>query len=573
VSEDNASNRRSRGRFEDADDYTVLNHQAITASNPGSSAWSTRESMIALPPGTRLFEYEITGIVGQGGFGIVYHALDKVLQRRVAIKEYLPSGMAVRSEAGAVTLGSQRHASAFEAGLSSFVNEAKLLARFDHPSLVKVFRFWEANGTAYMVMPLYEGVTLKQHLQENRGQVSQRWLQSLLESLLDALEHLHRAHVYHRDIAPDNILILEDGRPLLLDLGAARQRIGEVTRAMTVIVKPGYAPIEQYAEDLSLEQGAWTDIYALSAVAYFAMTEVVPPPSVSRLVSDSLQSLQRLAPDGYKRAFLQAIDRGLSVRPEGRPQSIAEFRALLRQTQPPRDSNRSKAQSSQPLPWWYLVAAVALVVIIIAGVALWPRTPEPATPLANAPPPLPQQQAPAPPPRGPFAPQTALQEVLSGQTPGYRVVASAVKSRIAIDDPIQFEVHTARAGYLYLILLDTENKLYMLFPNGIDQNNRLAANEHAALPRTGWTLIATPPPGINRILAVVSDTPREFSGIGLIPAGNFYEVPLETARGLYSVHQHPWPFLAGQPVCGQANCEDAFGAAMFTVEVLAKGQR
>jgi serine/threonine protein kinase len=145
----------SRPTTSGADQSTRIDASAITTATP-MPGWSYGVGSTQLRAGTRLYEYEVTGVIGQGGFGIVYRAQDRVLGRSVAIKEYLPATMALRSDTGGVTLASQAHVNAFEAGLSSFVNEARLLAQFDHPALVKVFRFWEANGTAYMVMPLYE---------------------------------------------------------------------------------------------------------------------------------------------------------------------------------------------------------------------------------------------------------------------------------------------------------------------------------------------------------------------------------------------------------------------------------
>lgn len=184
-----------------------------------------------LPPGTRLGEFEIQRVLGSGGFGVVYLALDHTLERRVAVKEYMPSALAVRGADHALSLRPGADAGAFELGLRSFVNEARLLARFDHPSLVKVHRFWEANGTAYMAMPYYQGRTLQEARREMGEPPDEAWLRRLINPLLGALECLHREQVYHRDIAPDNILLLDDehgegdGRPVLLDLGAARRVI------------------------------------------------------------------------------------------------------------------------------------------------------------------------------------------------------------------------------------------------------------------------------------------------------------------------------------------------------------
>ncbi|MEO8751276.1 MAG: protein kinase [Casimicrobiaceae bacterium] len=281
----------------------------------------------SLPVGTRVGDFEVVGIVGEGGFSFVYEAFDHTLHRRVALKEYMPNALASRLDGRAVGIRSKRYESTFVAGLKSFVNEARLLAQFDHPALVKVFRFWEQNDTAYMVMPLYEGRTLKDVLREHPNP-NEAWLKAVFAPLLDALEILHTVHCYHRDIAPDNILVLDNGSPLLLDFGAARRIIGEQTQAVTVILKPGYAPIEQYADDPALKQGPWTDIYAMSAVLRLAITGKAPATSVTRIVSDPLRPLAETV-SGYGKEFLQAIDRGLAVRPEERPQTVAEFRQAL----------------------------------------------------------------------------------------------------------------------------------------------------------------------------------------------------------------------------------------------------
>ena len=167
----------------------------------------------------------------------------------------MPSSMASRVNASAtVMVKSDRHQETFKAGLKSFVNEARLLARFDHPSLVKVYRFWEENGTAYMVMPYYEGPTLKSALAAMGKVPDEAALRAWLRPLLDALSVMHAAQCFHRDIAPDNILLTATG-PLLLDFGAARRVIGDMTHALTVVLKPGYAPIEQYGDVATMTQG------------------------------------------------------------------------------------------------------------------------------------------------------------------------------------------------------------------------------------------------------------------------------------------------------------------------------
>ncbi|MGW8392284.1 SUMF1/EgtB/PvdO family nonheme iron enzyme [Pseudoduganella sp. HUAS MS19] len=289
-----------------------------------------RVSPHALAPGTMLAEFEIRSVVGQGGFGIVYRAYDHSLGREVALKEYMPVSFAGRQDNTHVTILSEHYAEAFRIGLQSFVKEAQLLAKFDHPSLVKVYRFWEDNGTGYMAMPFYDAPTLKQLLKLERAAFTdEAWLKKFLGQILDALEVLHDKRCYHRDIAPDNILMIEGRTPLLLDFGAARHVIGDVTQTLTVILKPGYAPIEQYGDMNHISHGPWTDLYALASVAYYIITESVPPAAMSRLLSDSMVPLAVSARGRYSTTFLEALDAALNLRPEHRPQSVAQFRTML----------------------------------------------------------------------------------------------------------------------------------------------------------------------------------------------------------------------------------------------------
>lgn len=286
-----------------------------------------------LPAGFRLQEFVIEGLIGEGGFSIVYLARDTRLQRHVALKEYIPTSLALRDTDHHVRVRLQEHRRTFELGLRSFVNEAQLLAAFDHPSLIRVYRFWEENGTAYMVMPYVQAPTLKHWLTVHRAPLDEAWLRTLFLSLIDALELIHADRCYHRDIAPDNILLLGDAtaapRPLLLDFGAARRMISDATQTLTVMLKPGYAPIEQYADNGGARQGPWTDIYALCSVMYAAIMRKAPAPSVSRIIDDEVVPLSRIAAGLYSPQLLSAIDAGMAVRPEQRPQSAAALRALL----------------------------------------------------------------------------------------------------------------------------------------------------------------------------------------------------------------------------------------------------
>jgi len=286
----------------------------------------------ALPAGTRLGEFEIQHVVGVGGFGIVYRAQDHALQRVVALKEYLPVTLAGRGQGQQVSMRSSAHAETFGVGLRSFVNEARLLAQFDHPALLKVYRFWEDNGTAYMVMPFYEGSTLHATRRAMAGPPAEAWMRALLEPLLGALELMHGAQVFHRDIAPDNIILRPDGSPVLLDFGAARRVISDRTQTLTAILKPNFAPIEQYAESTQFKQGPWTDLYALGAVVVFCATGRPPAPASVRVLHDELVPLPQLVRQGllpWSERMAQAWQATLCIKPGGRPQSVAGLRLLL----------------------------------------------------------------------------------------------------------------------------------------------------------------------------------------------------------------------------------------------------
>jgi serine/threonine protein kinase len=304
----------------------------ITAGTPVTSPATGITDAGLLPVGSRLAEFEVTRVIGQGGFGVVYEAWDHTLERVVAIKEYLPTSLSTRQNDGTVVPLSERHRETFDLGMRSFINEARLLAQFDHPSLLKVYRFWQEKGTTYMVMPFYRGDTLREALVAIPAGVDESWLIRIMDGVTQALAVMHNANCYHRDIAPDNIILLEgSGRPVVLDFGAARRVITDKTQAITVILKPGYAPIEQYAEMPDMSQGAWTDVYALAAVMHVAVCGRAPPPSVARLLSDSYVPLagNEILRQRYSLRLLEAIDAGLGVRPEQRPQSMAELRAAL----------------------------------------------------------------------------------------------------------------------------------------------------------------------------------------------------------------------------------------------------
>ena len=579
------------------DDKTVLK-SGPSRDPPAAVAPSPAEpdDHHALPTGTRLGEFEITGLVGVGGFGIVYLAHDHSLGRTVALKEYMPTSLAARTAGMSVVVRTQRDADTFAAGMRSFINEARLLAQFDHPSLVKVYRFWEANGTAYMVMPFYEGLTLKQTLLAMPSPPSEEWLMALLDALVDALQVIHRQDCFHRDIAPDNILLLKDGRPVLLDFGAARRAIGDMAKNLTVILKPGYAPIEQYSEDASVSQGAWTDIYALAAVVHYAITGRPPAPSVTRLLKDSVVPLETSAHGKYSPAFLRVIDRALAVRPEQRPQSVGELRTLLapatRHAQPPPPKATEPVRATLPPavpdsrgpPGW--MVGVGLAVLIAAAGAFFlvkrgndaatgastsppavTATPEPAPDVAKAADPQPPVAA-ATSQAKPFDPLDALTELVDRRASDRTVEVGLEQARVKIGrDPLRFRVSSAKAGYLYIVMVGTDKAhINLLFPNALDSNNKIAAGQELSLPRAGWSMTAEGPAGINQFVAMVSEYPVDFAEPGLTKLGPFAEFPLAAvARQMGSGAGAA--ALAGKPKCpSSTGCANAYGAARFLIE-------
>lgn len=281
-----------------------------------------------LEPGVHIGEYRLLDVIGEGGFGIVYRARDISLDRIVAIKEYMPATLAGRKSSNEIHVRSQ-HRGAFDAGLRSFINEARLLAKFSHPALVHVYRFFEFNGTAYMVMRHYEGQTFRAFLAAQHDRMNQRMLSAIVSPVLDVVEMLHAADCYHRDIAPDNVFLQNSGMPVLLDFGAARRIIGDMTQALTMVLKPGFAPIEQYVDDGAMPQGAWTDIYQIGAMLYLAITGKPPATSVARMINDPVAALTPANHAGYSSQFLQGVHRALAVKPQDRPQTIAELKELL----------------------------------------------------------------------------------------------------------------------------------------------------------------------------------------------------------------------------------------------------
>jgi formylglycine-generating enzyme required for sulfatase activity/serine/threonine protein kinase len=328
------------------------------------------DDRLTLPTNTLLLgEFSIAGVIGAGGFGITYEADDVALESVVAIKEYYPAEIGSRDAGLTVRPSSRHHSDLFEWGRSRFLEEARMLARFKHPGIVRVTRVFEANSTAYMVMEFERGQSFETWLQSLGRPPTQAELDHIAGRILDALATLHAENLLHRDIAPDNIIIRSNGDPVLLDFGAARHAVVERTRTVAGIVKSGYSPQEQYSSDGRL-QGPWTDLYAFGATLYRAVAGKPPVEAPSRVDSDPLVPAQQAAAGRYRSSFLAAIDACLKVRPSQRPQSAAEFRSLL--LEPPAPSGRRR---------WPLAAA-AVSVAVGGAIGGWylrqDNTPSPA---------------------------------------------------------------------------------------------------------------------------------------------------------------------------------------------------
>jgi serine/threonine protein kinase len=286
-------------------------------------------NVLALPAGTELVgDYRIERVLGVGGFGITYLAEEVALARLVTIKEYFPSDFAARGDGPSAVPRSEDTADDYQWGLDRFIDEAQTLALFDHRNIVRVYRYFKANSTAYMVLQFEEGASLKNWLKDLGRAPRQRELDKMAAPLLEALELIHTQNFLHRDIAPDNIIIRTDGSPVLIDFGSARGEVAKHTRTVSALVKPGYSPYEQYAETAK-QQGPWTDIYALAATLYHAVTGKRPPDSPTRIVKDELVPAGEAAIGAYRKGFLAAIDRGLVLDIDKRPPSIAAWRGDL----------------------------------------------------------------------------------------------------------------------------------------------------------------------------------------------------------------------------------------------------
>jgi serine/threonine protein kinase len=285
------------------------------------------EAANALPRGYSLHEYRIDSVLGAGGFGLTYLATDGNLNLKVAVKEYLPSEFAARGGDKTVQPKSSGAATeSFEWGLRRFMDEARTLASFRHPNIVRVMRFFEANRTGYMVMEFVEGQALSEWVVARRP-LLQTTLLAIAGPLLDGLDVIHKSGYLHRDIKPANIFIRSDGTPVLLDFGSARELLGG-NQELTSVVSPGYAPLEQY--HAHGKQGPWSDLYSFGGVLYWMLTGSKPVEAAARVRQDLLVPAVTASDSRvYSKEFLAAVDWALKPNEDERPQSVVDFKGAL----------------------------------------------------------------------------------------------------------------------------------------------------------------------------------------------------------------------------------------------------
>jgi len=340
--------------------FRLLPDEAKNCSFCGFSIQNYEVHKWTLTPGTMLDgKYLVGRTLGEGGFGITYLAWDINMETRVAIKEYYPGNLVSRDvtagEGNSLTTTTLENKADFENGLKRYVKEAAVLAKFSKlPGIVFVKDFFYENGTAYIVMEFIDGVSLKKVLEQRGGKLAPAEALDLIKPVISSLAIIHKNKILHRDISPDNIMIEKGGRVKLIDFGAARYFEGSHDKSMTVMLKHGYAPIEQYSRNG--EQGSYTDVYGLCAVLYRAITGSIPIEAPDRIRDDKLIPVRKLARKTPK-YVAAAIEKGLSVLPENRQQNMEELYTELY------SSFRSRA--AREVDKLYLLLRKILIILIV----------------------------------------------------------------------------------------------------------------------------------------------------------------------------------------------------------------
>jgi serine/threonine protein kinase len=292
---------------------------------------------LSLPVGYMLQDYIITKVLSTGGFSFVYLAQD-MNKKVVAIKEYMPTGLALREDGATVLLGSDDDATTFKHGLKCFFEEGLALAKIDHKNIVRVLNFFRENNTVYMVMQYERGKSLQDHILTQGEPVSERFLRRVFSELLNGLREVHTQKLLHLDIKPANIYIRLDGSPVLLDFGSARQTLTQVESKLSPSYTPGFAPPEQYFERKQL--GPWSDIYSVGASMYSCLARSAPIAANQRVKKDLLVPATKVGKDVYTEELLQTIDNCLKIDYLERPQSVFSLQKTLMQEVAPLETKK-----------------------------------------------------------------------------------------------------------------------------------------------------------------------------------------------------------------------------------------
>lgn len=285
-----------------------------------------------LPEGHQLLGYRILRVLAHGGFSIVYLAHDEN-DAPVAIKEYLPATLALRTGEGAVPVVPEAHAAAFRYGLKCFFEEGRALATLDHPNVVRVLNFFRANETVYLVMRYERGRTLQHHIHARGGVLKEDWIRSTFASLLNGLREVHSNKLLHLDIKPGNVYLRGDGTPLLIDFGAARQMLAGEAPLLPPMFTPGFASPEQQTDRAKL--GPWSDIYSVGATLYACLTAEAPPAAEERLEKDRHVPARKAGAGRFSEELLDIVDWCLRLDHLERPQSVFALQKALLGEKPP----------------------------------------------------------------------------------------------------------------------------------------------------------------------------------------------------------------------------------------------
>ncbi len=335
-----------------------------------------QEDQHCLKPGTALDKYRIIRILGEGGFGITYLAEDIHLGLKVVIKEYFPNEFAMRSSSSTITAKS-KSLNDFSKGKQRFKEEAQILAKFNHPSIVKILGYFEANDTAYFVMEYEEGIDLAQHMKQKGKPFRQDEIIAIIMPILEGLKEVHRHNYLHRDIKPANILIRKNKQPVLIDFGATRVAVNEEqSKSVTSMLTEGYAPFEQYSTDMK-QQGAFTDIYAIGAVLYKMITLNTPVASQTRAFqemqngNDPLEKLSSMNLQGIDLVFLKAIDKAMQIKPQSRQQNVEELQESLMDRVEQKESVKTEIENKESvrLGGWLIFVGVYLILLFLSYLA------------------------------------------------------------------------------------------------------------------------------------------------------------------------------------------------------------